>query len=61
MTTDSKEDELITVCDQCFLASCWQGIFMCDKSRDAGITEKSRKELRALNKEHECYWEVKPS
>lgn len=51
------EDESITVCDQCFMTTCWQGIFMCDKSRNAGTVERSRKELRVLNKEHESYWE----
>ena len=55
MSGDQWLNEQITVCDQCLMASCWQGIFMCDKARDAGIVKKSRAELIALNREHQCY------
>ncbi|TVM01733.1 MAG: hypothetical protein CV087_10470 [Candidatus Brocadia sp. WS118] len=47
----------ITVCDKCLQASCWQGIFMCDKADIAGTVEKTIDELKALNLENPCYWE----
>ena len=48
-------EELITVCDKCFMASCWHGIFMCDNARLAGTVEKTREELIKLNREHPDY------
>jgi len=48
-------DDKITVCDKCLKASCWQGIFMCVESRDAGTIEKTRRELIKLDKEHTDY------
>jgi epoxyqueuosine reductase QueG len=48
--------ETVTVCDACLTASCWQGIFMCQSSRNAGIIEKSITELEALGLEHSDYW-----
>lgn len=42
----------ITVCDQCLTASCWHGEFMCSGSPNAGTVEKTRAELRRLNREH---------
>ena len=42
---------MVTVCDSCRQASCWQGIFMCWESRDAGTTTKTVAELRALGRE----------
>lgn len=51
-----KNDELITVCAECYRATCWYGEFMCDKARDAGIIQKTVAELRKLNREHEDHW-----
>lgn len=48
----------ITVCDKCLQASCWQGIFMCDESLNAGTVKKSRKELWRLKREHPSYWKT---
>jgi epoxyqueuosine reductase QueG len=48
--------QTVTVCDKCLKASCWQGIFMCDDSAFADITEKSVGELEELNLEHQRYW-----
>ena len=48
----------ITVCAECLMASCWQGIFMCDESRDADIVEKTREELEAIHLENSSYWEA---
>lgn len=47
----------VTVCDECFQASCWQGIFLCNNAVFAGTVEKTRKELAALNLEHPDYWD----
>lgn len=47
----------ITVCNKCFRASCWQGIFMCDESYNAGITEMTIPQLKEKDLEHEQYWE----
>jgi hypothetical protein len=50
--------DLITVCDECLQASCWQAIFMCQKSQNAGITQKTRAELTNLGLEHSDYWKT---
>lgn len=49
---------LITVCDKCFKASCWQGKFICKDAIVAGAVKLSKKKLRILNREHECYWKT---
>lgn len=51
------EMETVTVCDKCFQASCWQGIFLCDESRDAGVIEMLKSELAKLGYESPHYWE----
>jgi epoxyqueuosine reductase QueG len=51
-----SDTTLITVCDKCFRACCWQGTFMCDESYSAGTVEKPVKELRKLGEEHSDYW-----
>lgn len=53
---NEKDVEKVTVCSNCFRASCWQGIFMCDESRSAGTVEKDVQELTELNLEHPSYW-----
>jgi len=50
--------EKITVCDKCLMASCWQGLFMCDDSKFAGTVEKTIDELKELNLEHSSYWKT---
>ena len=52
------KDGLVTVCSKCLRASCWQGEFYCDDYRTAGIVQKTRKELRALKREHPDYWKT---
>lgn len=51
-------DDKITVCDKCFQASCWHGIFMCDEAKQAGTIKKSRDELAKLGLENPCYWQT---
>lgn len=46
----------ITVCDKCLKAACWQGVFMCDDSYDAGTVEKRVSQLIELDEEHPDYW-----
>jgi len=55
MKTKNKPSDLITVCDQCLRASCWQGIFMCDKAQQAGTVRERRKTLVKLKLEHPSY------
>lgn len=57
MNETTENRETITVCDKCLCASCWQGIFMCQLSRNAGTLEKTRTELEALGLEHPSYWD----
>lgn len=52
----SLNDTLITVCDQCLRACCWQGYFMCDKSKSAGTIQKTIGELKTLGLENPHYW-----
>jgi hypothetical protein len=52
-------DTLITVCDKCHRASCWQGIFMCDAARTADTRQMTVAQLRAGHfGEHEDYWKT---
>lgn len=44
--------DLITVCDACLQASCWQCEFMCDDSRSAGTVQMKRSDLEAKHLEH---------
>jgi len=50
-------DKKIVVCDECLRAACWNGHFYCDKAKRAGTTERTKRELLALNLEHPSYWE----
>ncbi len=49
-------DKIVTVCDSCFMASCWHGEFMCDEAQMAGTVEKTADELIELNIEHWSHW-----
>lgn len=60
MTTRKlRRTRLITVCDHCFKASCWHGIFLCDDSYGARTVEKTARQLRKLNVEHPDYYSAK--
>jgi hypothetical protein len=50
------DDYPVTVCSECHQASCWLGIFMCDKARNAGTVELCVGDLNALRLEHPEYW-----
>ena len=49
------KERMITVCDKCLQASCWQAIFMCEESRYAGVVSKPESELLKLKLEHPSY------
>lgn len=49
--------KVVTVCDRCLRAACWQGHFYCDDYKRAGTTQKTVAELSALKREHPGYWE----
>ena len=51
-------DKMITVCDKCLRASCWQGISMCPQSQTAGTTQITVTALQKLNLESACYWKT---
>ncbi|MDP2815482.1 MAG: hypothetical protein Q8O19_02250, partial [Rectinemataceae bacterium] len=56
-TDQGGVERIVIVCDNCLQASCWQGIFYCDKYETAGIIEKTVGELKKLGLEHPSYWE----
>lgn len=58
-TEQLRDDYIVTVCDKCFTACCWRGIFMCDEAHSAGIVDKPVLELRELGREHPSYWRLK--
>lgn len=49
-------NEYVAVCDECLRASCWQGIFMCEKSRGAGTMDLDVRYLQARALEHPDWW-----
>ena len=52
----TAEDRMVTVCDKCLRACCWNGIFYCDDYQHAGTVDKTVAELRKLDLEHSDYW-----
>ena len=46
----------IVVCSECKMATCWYGLFMCDKAQSAGVVEMTIRALRKLKREHPSYW-----
>ena len=50
---------LITVCDRCMRACCWQGVFFCDNYMGAGTVEITRAKAKALGLEHPDYWRAR--
>lgn len=54
---DRKDDQrLVTVCDRCLRAACWQGVFYCEDYKRAGTTRKTVGKLRELKLESSDYW-----
>lgn len=46
----------ITVCANCYRASCLQGVFLCEEYRTAKVIRCSLKVLSVMNLEHFDYW-----
>lgn len=44
-TSKSILDRCVTVCDACWCASCFQGLFYCESYKTAGSTQKSVRSL----------------
>lgn len=47
---------MITVCDECLRASCWQALIMCYRSGRAGTVRLPERTLESLGREHRDYW-----
>lgn len=60
MSAKVSDSTMIAVCAACSQASCWQAVFMCDRSQNANVKQVSVGELRALGLENECYWDIDP-
>jgi len=59
LTTGKKKlNRKVTVCDKCLKASCWQGVYMCNDTHNAGTVEKTIKELKKLKLENSSYWGI---
>lgn len=52
--------KFVTVCDECLRASCWQGIFMCERSDEAGVAILRADYLLKRNLEDPSYWDETP-
>ena len=52
--------KLITVCDRCLMASCWQGVFMCENAVQAGTVNLPIETLQGLRREHGSWWDIDP-
>ena len=61
MTSPADSARLVTVCDSCLRACCWQGEFFCgeffcEDYKTAGTIEKAIAELIELGLEHSDWW-----
>ena len=54
----NDDDRKVTVCAACKMATCWQGIFMCQESQHANVIDLPISELKKLDLEHPSYWSV---
>lgn len=52
------DNRLIQVCSECLQASCWQGNFMCDESKEAYTIYQTVRQLKIENREHPDYWKT---
>lgn len=49
-------DYVVTVCSACRCASCWHGVFMCERSRGASTVDVPASVLATEDREHEFYF-----
>ena len=53
------KDEYVWVCAACRCASCWAGLFYCEKYKTADIVKVKKSELLAEDRdEHPCYLDL---
>lgn len=52
-----SDTRYVTVCSECLRATCWQGMFMCDKAYGAGTFDLDVEYLKVRALENPCYWE----
>jgi hypothetical protein len=52
---------MVTVCDSCRQASCWQAKFFCDNARSAGTVDVTLATLMQERRENEEYWFTNPA
>lgn len=52
---------LVTVCDRCLQASCWQGEFYCSDYKTAGTVDLPIETLEELALESPSYWGMESS
>ena len=50
-------ERIVTVCDACNCASCWQGVLYCYSYQTASTREATVSELKALQLESPSYWQ----
>ena len=58
---EAEPARLVTVCDRCRQASCWQGVFMCDEAREAGTVDVPVSVLRVEAREAPDFWKESPN
>jgi hypothetical protein len=51
-----RDEWMITVCDACLCACCWQGELYCHNAKYAGTTDITIREARTLGRESPDYW-----
>jgi hypothetical protein len=56
--TDLDTSRRITVCAECLCASCFHGVFMCERSDVANTTTRTVLELRKLDREHPTHYSL---
>ena len=54
----ASNNDWITICDKCYRASCWQGIFMCESSRYAGTLKLRKGQLLEMKLEDSSYMQT---
>lgn len=51
-----EKNRIVTVCNECHCASCWHGIFYCQRARNAGTQDLPVSSLNALAMENPWYY-----
>jgi hypothetical protein len=54
----ADDDRLVTVCEACLRAACWQAKFFCQEYVTANSRRLPIRELRKLGREHPRFWTI---